>query len=112
MKKQYERQFDLQAARKSLSDIRARTEELKLDSNRLKEEILRFNESRSEQIYLAGFKRAIASLKCLDQYAIDNLAKYLDKDNEGFISISNFTSQINNALMGSSFRSNTNKWAK
>jgi len=49
----------------------------------------------------------------MDQYAIDNLAKFLDTNNEGYISCSSFIAQMNNASMGSSFRATlTNKWAK
>lgn len=52
-------------------------------------------------------------MKCLDQYAIDNLTKFLDTNNEGYISIANFLAQVHNAVMNSSFRSTlTNKWAR
>ena len=62
---------------------------------------------------MADFKRAAAALKCLDQYATDNLAKYLDTQNEGFISIANFIAQTSNAVMSTSFRgTSTNKWSK
>ena len=72
-----------------------------------------FNDQRAEIINIANFKKAIHSMKCLDQYAIDNLAKYLDENNEGFISISSFIVKTNNASMSSSFRSTlTNKWAR
>ena len=75
---QFERKFDQMAAKKALSDIKGKAEELKLDSQRLQETIQKFNDQRTELINIAGFKRAIHSMKCLDQYAIDNLTKYLD----------------------------------
>ena len=53
---------------------------------------------------LADFKRALQSLKCLEQYATDNLAKFLDSANEGFISLGDFIAKTNNAAMSSSFR--------
>ncbi len=54
----------------------------------------------------------------LSQYNIDNLAKFLDKNNEGFISIGDFDAQIRSAAppaglsrtLSSTGRSN--KWAK
>ena len=52
-------------------------------------------------------------MKCLDQYAIDNLAKFADTNNEGFISVSSFIAQVNNSSMSTSFRSTlSNKWAR
>lgn len=41
-----------------------------------------------------AFKMALYSLKVLSQYAIDNLTKYLDKNNEGFISMGEFNAEI------------------
>lgn len=109
----FERKFDQAAARKSLSDIKMKAEEMKMDRQRLQEMVQGFNDQRAEIIAIANFKKAINSMKCLDQYAIDNLAKYLDENNEGFISISGFIVKTNNASMSSSFRSTlTNKWAR
>ena len=60
---------------------------------------------------MSDFKRAVHALKCLDQYAIDNLAKFLDTQNEGFIGLGDFIAKTNNAAMSSSFRAgSTNKW--
>ena len=109
----FERKFDQAAARKSLSDVKMKAEEMKMDRQRLQEMVQGFNDQRTEIINIANFKKAINSMKCLDQYAIDNLAKYLDENNEGFISISSFIVKTNNASMSSSFRSTlTNKWAR
>ena len=85
-----------------------------MDNMRLQQAIMDFNKSQGELITTGDFKRAIASLKCLDQYGIDNLAKFLDTNNEGFISISSFIAKTNNAAASGSFRSNmTNpKWSK
>ena len=45
---------------------------------------------RPEKINMVGFKKAVNSLKCLDQYAIDNLTKHVDTENEGFIPVDRF----------------------
>ena len=65
------------------------------------------------------FKIAINSLKVLTQYNIDNLAKYMDKQNDGFVSTADFAASVSNAFnadatlkssnMGGTARSN--KWA-
>lgn len=89
-----------------------KAEELGLDQTRLQERIQSFNEERRELMNIANFKKAIHSMKCLDQYAIDNLTKFLDTNNEGYISVGNFLAHVNNAVMSSSFRSGLNhKWA-
>lgn len=41
---------------------------------------------------------ALNDLRCLTLYQIDNLAKYMDTENEGFISLDNFASQVQNTL--------------
>ena len=53
-----------------------------------------FNSERTELINICSFKMAMNSLKCLGQYDIDNLAKYLDTKNEGYISISEFSAAV------------------
>ena len=43
-----------------------KTEEMKMDNMRLQQAIMDFNKSQGELITTGDFKRAIASLKCLD----------------------------------------------
>ena len=38
---------------------------------------------------ICNFKRAIHKLNIMDQFSIDNLARYLDTNNDGLISTSN-----------------------
>jgi len=93
-----------------------KTEEMRMDNAKLQQAIMQFNQSQGELITLGDFKRALQSLKCLDQYAMDNLAKFLDTNNEGFISIGNFIAKANNAAMGGSSRQRSGmtnpKWSK
>jgi hypothetical protein len=49
---------------------------------------------------LRAFKLAINSLKVLTQYNIDNLARFMDKNNEGYVSISEFSAALSNAFTG------------
>jgi len=48
------------------------------------------NSEKTSMINLFNFKTAINSLKVLSQINIDNLAKYLDEQNEGYIDVGNF----------------------
>ena len=68
-----------------------------MDNMRLQQIMLSFNKGESELVTIGDFKRALQSLKCLDQYSIDNLAKFLDTNNEGFISIGTFIAKTDNA---------------
>ena len=49
-----------------------------------------FNTQRTELMNIRNFKLAIHKTKSLTQHGIDNLAKYLDKNNEGLISMGEF----------------------
>ena len=62
----FERKFDQAVAKKSLGDIKMKTEELKMDNNKLQEAMQTFNDSRTEMINIGGFKHAINNLRCLD----------------------------------------------
>ena len=56
---------------------------------------------------------ALNSLQVLTQYSIENLTKYMDTNNNGFISISHFNAEINSAsALDSTQRSGgtTRKW--
>ena len=47
---------------------------------------------------LRNFKKAINNLHVLNQYSIDNLARYLDKKNNGFIAINEFELSVNQSV--------------
>ena len=78
------------------------------------------NSDNTELINICSFKLALNSLKCLGQYDIDNLTRFMDTNNEGYISIGSFVAAVGNASnisMGASFRSTksgretrSNKW--
>ena len=55
------------------------------------------NPESTELINIASFKVALNSLSCLTPTDIDNLAKYMDEKNEGFISIGTFEQKVKNA---------------
>lgn len=46
-----------------------------------------YDMEKTRNLTLRNFKAGVHSMKCLSSYQIDNLAKYLDKDDTGFISI-------------------------
>ena len=50
---------------------------------------------KTGNLTLRNFKKAINNLHVLNQYSIDNLARYLDKENNGFVSVYNFEFEIN-----------------
>ena len=104
----FDRKYDQAEARKSLFDVRNKLEQLHITPQKL---LMDYNSDKTELINISSFKIAINSLKCLGQYDIDNLTKFCDTDNEGYISIGSFVAAVNNATMGSSFKS-TNKWTK
>ncbi len=57
----------------------------KLETNKstVQKLIAEFNTDQSELITTRTFKLAVNSLKVLSLYNIDNLAKFMDKQNEG-----------------------------
>ena len=119
MSAQFERKCDANAARKSLYDIRVQAVDLEMDNQGLYDRVQSFNMQRSEhlprpeKINIVGFKKAVNSLKCLDQYAIDNLAKHVDDQNEGFITVDSFVYLVFNSRAQTSFRTTlTNKWSR
>lgn len=81
--------FDEAEARKALQSIKTKCDQDKID-------ILKFtrehNPEGSSKINIRSFKLAVHELHCLTLYGIDNLAKYLDVDNEGYITIQSFAS--------------------
>lgn len=98
----FDRKYDQAEARKSLFDVRNKLEQLHITPQKL---LMEYNSDTTELINISSFKIAIHSLKCLGQYDIDNLTKSCDTNNEGYISIGSFVAQVNNATMGSSFKS-------
>jgi Ca2+-binding EF-hand superfamily protein len=48
----------------------------------------------TRNLTLRNFKAGINSLKALSQYQIDNLAKYLDEKDDGFITIDKFDAAL------------------
>ncbi len=52
-----------------------------------------------ERLTLRNFKHALHSLKLLTQYQIDNLTKYLDTDDDGFISVDKFDVELRNVYV-------------
>lgn len=74
---------------------------------------------KTKNLTLRNFKVGVHELKCLNQYQIDNLAKYLDKGDDGYISIDEFDIAIRGQhVPGSSSTSfsqtgrRTEKWVK
>lgn len=55
------------------------------------------NSEKAEKINLRSFKIALNKINCLTLYNIDNLAKNMDTESEGFISINNFIASVNNS---------------
>lgn len=111
----FERKVDTIEAKKALSDTRAGLETARISGKKLMGE---FNSEQTELINVRSFKLALNSLKVLSQYNIDNLAKHLDKNNEGFISIGHFEAEVKAATTTAqgSFRATlastgrSNKW--
>ena len=67
------------------------------------------NPESTELINIACFKLALNSLACLTPTDIDNLGKYMDEKNEGYISIMKFEQSVQNAIpLGQTSKSN--KW--
>lgn len=79
-----------------------------------------YDMEKTRNLTLRNFKAGLNSLKALSQYQIDNLAKYLDKEDTGFISIDDFDVAIRGqhvplSSTGSFAQSTgrrTEKWAK
>jgi hypothetical protein len=49
-----------------------------------------YDSEKTRRLTLRNFKVALNGLKALTQYQIDNLTKYLDKEDDGFVSIDEF----------------------
>jgi Ca2+-binding EF-hand superfamily protein len=82
-------------ARKAQIAIKEKCKNAVID---VRKHIWDFNPEKTEKLTLRNFKRAINELKCLTLYQIDNLAKYLDDQNEGFVSIDKFVAGVKNSV--------------
>lgn len=102
----FKNQCDRTQAKRSLLDIKSNLEMQRLSAKNLMDE---HQSERTMLINMFNFKTAINSLKVLSQFNIDNLAKYMDKQNEGFVDIGEFTAEVSNSgqTMGASMRSST-----
>ena len=82
--KQTVRKFESKGAKSALVTIRRQLEQGKRS---LKEVLGPGHSKYPGEITLRGFKLAIHSLGCLTQQQVNNLAKYMDKSNNGMIEI-------------------------
>ena len=104
-----QRKFVDADAKRALVDVKNKVHQLNTTARAL---LMANNPESTELINIACFKLAINSLACLTPTDIDNLGKYMDEKNEGYISIGSFEAKVTNAAMGGSFRSTarSNKW--
>ena len=59
----------------------------------------RFNTEDIPRLTLRNFKHALHELRVLSQFQIDNLAKFLEEDNDGFVSVAHFDEKLRNAVV-------------
>ncbi len=84
MNMKFTRQFDEAEAKRALIIIKQRI-------NKNAKMICReFDVEGIERLTLRNFKYALHSMKVLSQYQIDNLSKYLDKGDDGFVAVDVF----------------------
>ena len=87
------RQWDMKTAKMALKQVKAALNKVgKTIPNIFKDYLM--NDFPNE-VTLRGFKYGINSLKVLTQQQINNLSKYLDRKNNGFISIADVEKAIN-----------------
>ena len=58
-----------------------------------------YDSEGTTRLSLRNFKHAMNSMKSLSLYQIDNLTKFMDKANEGFISIDEFEINLKGAVI-------------
>ena len=68
-----------------------------MDAGSLQKSVMEFNSEGKEEINLIGFKKHLNNLSCLTQEAIDNFARFMDSNNNGYISIAEYITKVNNA---------------
>ena len=94
LKTKFENKHDAAEARKALYDVKHKLEVMKITPMKLIEQV----NNREDPITIRTFKKALNSLQVLTQYSIDNLTKFMDKQNSGFITISDVNASINSAF--------------
>ena len=104
----FQNKSDEPEAKKSLAAIKEKCTYSQIDIGSY---MMRSNSEKSEKINLRSFKIAINDLKCLTLYQIENLAKYMDVDNEGFISINNFVASVHHSGALPRDADSTSPWA-
>ena len=62
------------------------------------------NPDKSEMLDVSNFKRIMHKMKLLDHVALNNLAEYLDTNNEGLISIGGLTASLSTTPMPKTYR--------
>lgn len=88
------RQWDTKQAKMALRDVKkALNAAGKTVPNLFKEHMI---EDFPNDVHLRGFKYGLNTLKCLTAQQINNLAKYLDFRNDGFISLSHAEKAVEN----------------
>ena len=95
LKTKFENKHDKAEARKALYDVKHKLEVMKMTPMKLIEQV---NIHREDPITIRTFKKALNSLQVLTQYSIDNLTKFMDNQNSGFITISDVNASINSAF--------------
>ena len=58
---------------------------------------MEYNSENTEEINLIGFKKHLYNLNCMTKEAIDNFVKFMDSNNNGYISIADYIAKVNNA---------------
>ena len=110
MNTKFIRQFDEPEAKRALVVIKQR-------SNKSAKMICKeYDVENIDKLTLRNFKHALHALKLLSQYQIDNLTKYLDKADDGFIPIEVFEealrlvhapANLGNSTSGNNLQHNT-----
>lgn len=80
----FERHFDSEEAKQSLITLKQKL--ISLDQSTI-QFLGPYDYEKLGKLTLRNFKVAVNNAHALNQYSIDNLARYLDKDNSGLISI-------------------------
>jgi hypothetical protein len=89
------RAFDESEAKRALAIIKQR---VFIGQGRTPKMICKEYDSEGiDKLTLRNFKHALHALRVLNQYQIDNLTKYLDTADDGFIAVDRFDVELRNA---------------
>jgi Ca2+-binding EF-hand superfamily protein len=91
----FERVFDEPEAKRSLALIKQRV--YGAQGRTAQMVCQEFDTEGLRKLSLRNFKHALHSTRALTPYQVDNLTKYLDQENDGFISIDRFDVEIRGA---------------